>query len=369
MTFYYAMMFIIPLIIWIGVAKVFLHFEFTWGEVALQLFVTALVIFGIFAAGSVSQTRDTMFVNGVVTQLDPERQSCPIGWNDYRDSFCTEYRTRSVPDGQTCTTTNGRRSCTTNYKTQYNYIYGWEQRYFIRTTIQSYEIPRVDSQGVNTPPRFAEVQIGDPVASQVSYTNYIRGASNSLFNEQLPPDELPPIAYPSIRDFYHANRVIVTGIESNTNFQQEWNSQLEVVNSNIIETGANVIVVVTGYSQKFAEQLAQAWEAHNINDVIVVIGTDGQNVDWVDVRSWSSDSIVNIEIRDEILNLGTLDTTAITGIIESSIMSGYELQSMDNFEYLADDIPPPTWAFVLAFIILMIVTPVITYIFNKHDVI
>jgi len=36
MTFYYAMMFIIPLIIWIGVAKVFLHFE-SGVEEAIQL--------------------------------------------------------------------------------------------------------------------------------------------------------------------------------------------------------------------------------------------------------------------------------------------------------------------------------------------
>jgi hypothetical protein len=369
---YYAMMFIIPALVWIGVMKVFFHIDFSWKEMALQVFVTLFVVANIFALGSHSQTVDTMFQNGIVTELDPEQQNCPWGWNDFRDGFCTEYTTRQVPNGQTCITTNGRRSCTTNYKTQYNYIYPWERRYFVRTTLRSYEIPRVDRQGVNTPERFAQVEIGDPVAIQINYTNYIRGASSSLFNEQLAPDEIPPLAYPRIRDYYMANRVIITGTESNSEFQQTWNEQIARLNSNIRETGANVIVVVTGESENFSERLAQAWEAHNINDVIVVIGVNradqDEPINWVDVRSWSEDSIVNIRIRDGILDNGTLDTDQINTIIETAILEDFVLQSMEEFEYLADDIPPPTWAMVLAAIFLLIVTPGLTYIFNKHEI-
>jgi len=369
MTLYYAVLFIIPLIMWIGIAKLFLHLNFSWGEVAIQLAVTSIVIFGIFAVGSHSQTSDHMFVNGVVTKLEPVKKSCKSGWSDYTDDFCTEYRTRSVPDGQTCTTTNGKRSCSTNYKTQYNYIYYWEQKYFVRTTIQSYQVPRVDAQGTQTPPRFSEIEIGDPVTMQVSYTNYIRGASSSLFNEQLPADELPPLAYPSVRDMYKANRVIVSGVAFDGNLHKEWNDQIAVLNSSISKTGANVILVLTGDDRKFPEKLAQAWEAHNINDVVVTMGINGDDVSWVDVRSWSSNSIVEISIRDGILNLGTLDNVAINDIIQESVMNGFELQSMENFEYLADDIPPPTWAYILAIITLLIITPIITYVFNKYEVI
>lgn len=370
MTGFYILIFTIPLIAWIAIAKLFLHMNFSWGEVFLQFFMTAIIIIGIFSLGSMSQTYDVKFVNGVVTDLDPRKESCPSGWRDYTDGFCTEYRTRSVPDGKTCTTdSNGKRNCTTNYKTQYNYDYSWEQRYFVKSTIQTYEIPRVDRQGVQTPPRFSRISIGDPVTAQVSYTNYIRGASSSLYNNQLPPDQLPPLAYPSVRNLFETNRVIITGVESNAEFQRDWNKEIAILNSDIRKTGANVIIVVTGDDRKFPESLAQAWEAHNINDVIVVIGMNGESVSWVDVRSWSSNSIVNIEIRDGISDLGTLDTNKINDIIKTSIMSGFELQSMDNFEYLADDIPPPKWAFILAFIILMIVTPTVTFLMNKYQII
>jgi hypothetical protein len=366
MTLYYAMMFIIPLIVWISIAKLFFRMTFSWVEVALQFVVTAIVIIAVFGFGSHSQTKDVKFENGVITALQPKKENCSIGWSDYRDNFCTVYRTRSVRNGQTCTTINDKRTCSPKYKTQYNYDYDWEQKYFVKSTIHTYQIPRVDRQGVNTPPKFAELNIGDPVTAQVSYTNYIRGASSSLFNEQLPPEQIPPIAYPSVRELFKANRVIITGIPANASFQQSWNREIAILNSNIRETGANAIVVVTGTDRKFPESLAQGWEAHNINDVIVVIGMDGETVSWVDVRSWSSNSIVNVEIRDRITDLKTLDTSEINSIIESSIMSGFKLQSMDKFEYLSDDIKPPMWTFIWAFIILMIITPIITLFFNRN---
>ena len=369
MTLYYAAMFIIPLLVWIGIAKIFLHMNFSWGEVAIQVGVTALVILGIFAAGSVSQTSDTKLVNGVVTELNPKRENCPMGWVKSQDGFCTEYRTRSVKVGESCSTnSNGTRTCTPIYDTEYNYDYSWEQRYFVETDINSgYEIRRVDSQGVQEPPRFSEIEIGDPVTTSVNYTNYIRGASESLFNETF--DELPPIAYPRVRDYYRANRFIVTGVEFDSSVYREWNDRLSEVNSNIRETGANVIILVTGENQDFAEMMAQAWEAHNINDIVISVGLQNNEISWVDVRSWSDNSIVEVEIRDAFLDTGTLDIQNLPSIIENSVMDGYDLKSMEDFEYLADDIPPPTWAMIMAFIVLMIISPIVTFIFNKYEIV
>lgn len=366
---YYIFLFFIPTAMWILFAKLYFKHEFTFKEMAAQGAVSLFILAGLFAMGSYSQTYDTMLVNGVVTELNPEQQSCPMGWNDFTDNFCTEYTTRRVPNGQTCTTTNGRRSCTTNYKTQYNYIYPWERRYFVETDLnQTYEISRVDRQGVNTPPRFSEIVLGDPVTASVSYTNYIRGASDSLFNETLPDDELPPLAYPRVRDYYRVNRVIFSGTEASSQFHSEWNEQIAVINSNIRETGANVILVITGNDQNFAQRLAQAWEAHNINDVIVTIGVSGEMVSWVDVRSWSSNEMVNITIRDEILNLGTLDNERINAILETAITEYYDGRDMSEFEYLADDIPPPTWAIVLAFILLFVASPVATWFLSNNQI-
>jgi hypothetical protein len=367
---YYTFLFFIPVVVWILFSKLYFKNEFTYKEMIAQSIVSLFVIFSIFSFGSYSQTYDTKLVNGLVTELNQRKENCPMGWNDWTDNFCTEYRTRTVPDGQTCTTSsNGIRSCTTNYKTQYNYIYSWEQRYFVKTDINDgYEISRIDRQGKDIPPRFSEINIGDPVTHSIAYTNYIRGAYDSLFNEKLPSDVLPPLSYPKVRDYYKVNRLVVYGVEFSPAVFNEWNNQLSAMNSNIRETNANVIIAITGETQEFANRLSQAWEAHNINDVIVSIGINNNQIIWADVRSWSSNELVNVSIRDEILNLNELDYVKINKIISENIVAHYNQKDMSEFEYLADDIPPPTWAMILAFIFLMIASPIITILLSKNQI-
>jgi hypothetical protein len=356
-------LFLIPLAVWLIVAKAIFKHEFTLQEMGIQGGITAVALIALSFAGYHSQTRDYMLVNGVVTQLDPQRRNCPIGWQDFTDNFCTEYYTRTVQRGQTCTTNSqGVRMCTPNYVTQYNYIYPWEQRYFVRSTLRSFEIDRVDRQGSNTPPRFAQVNVGDPVSGMVAYTNYIQGAAHTLFNQQM--EDVPPIAYPRIYDYYHVRRVIYYGTPSSSEFVESWNRDLAILNSAIAPTQANVIINVVGENQSWAEGLAQAWDAHNINDVVISIGLADERISWVDVRSWSSNHLVNITIRDEIMNLGVIEPERINAIIRQAIENYYEYQPMENFEYLADDIAPPIWVYILAGIILLIVTPAVTIYFS-----
>ena len=364
----YILFFFIPALIVMAITKLYFKWEYTWKEFAAQAGGTLAVLAIVFFAGSYGQTYDTQLINGVVTETDAKQQSCPVGWRSMRDSFCTEYRTREVYSHTTCTGTGNDRSCTRHYDTEYNYIYDWERRYFVDSDIpERFEIARVDRQGASTPPRFASVEVGDPVVGSYSYTNYIRAASNSLFAEEEPV-EVVPIAYPRVRDYYIANRVIVSGHPMTGEVARAWNESLAVVNANIRKTGANAIVVVTSSGPEFALALAQAWEAHNINDVVTVIGMSGDAISWVDVRSWSESSLVAVEIENEILNLEGLDTQAIDAIIEGVVLENFRLQSMDEFEYLAEDIAPPMWAMILAAMVLLIVTPLITYVFHKHDV-
>jgi hypothetical protein len=360
---YITFLFIVPLIIWLIIGKIAFRHEFSWAEMGIQAGVTALVLAGLVMASSHYQTIDEKLVNGVVTKLNARKESCNQIWRDYSDSFCTNETTRSVRNGQTCTTVNKIRTCTPKYKTQYRSVYPWEIRYFVKTDISDHEIDRVDRQGSTTPPRFASIQVGDPVTQSISYTNYIKGASSTLFNQKY--EDVPPIAYPGIYDYYKSRRVIYFGVSSNAEFVKEWNDELAVVNSDIRKTGANAIIAVTNQTQDWAERLAQAWDAHNINDLIVVIGSDSENIKWVDVRSWSKNDLVNITVRDEIMNLKTIDKTRINDIIKSSVMEYYEEESMEKFEYLAEDIPPPTWLYIIAAIILFVIGPMVTYYFSR----
>lgn len=360
---------LVPLVVWITAAKLWFKHEFTIGEMAVQAGITSVVMIGLTFASFHSQTYDTMIINGAVTKLNPQRESCNMFWSDWPDGFCTNQHTRQVRDGQTCTTNNkGVRSCTPKYKTQYRSVYSWERRYFVTTDLpEVYEISRVDAQGVNTPPRFAEIKIGDPVSTSVSYTNYIKGAASTLFNVKY--EDVPPIAYPKIYDYYKARRVIYFGVPASFDFVKQWEGKLAELNTSIRKTKANVIIVVVDSTRDWAERLAQAWDAHNINDIVVVIGTQGDTITWVDVRSWSSDELVDITIRDEILKIGNVDPDKINNIIYDSVVRYYKMQSMDDFEYLADDIPPPMWMYIIAAIVLLIISPAVTWWLanNEHN--
>jgi hypothetical protein len=366
---YYALLYFIPALVAMGIAKVYFNYTITWREFAIQAVGTLAVIFVLFQTAGYSITTDTQLVNGVVTDLRPIQQSCPVGWRDFRDDFCTEYTTRTVKRGESCSTSsNGTRTCTPIYDTEYRYIFPWERRYFVISDVpQNFEIDRVDRQGVNTPERFSQVRLGDPVTVSRSYTNYIRGASASLFNDG-DPTGVVPIPYPWVQDYYYANRLIVDQYSISEDVQREWNQQLAQLNADIRKTGANVIVVVTGSDETFATELARAWESHNINDVVVSIGMSADRVAWVDVRSWSATSRVELEIKNRILELGTLDNAAINAIIQDSVERHYTLQDMKEFEYLADEMTPPTWAIIVAGILLLIVSPFVTYYLHRNDV-
>lgn len=361
------LLFLIPLVAWMLIAKIKFAHEFTWEEMAIQGMITGVAITILSAAGYHSQTSDTMLVNGVVTKTEAKKGICDQTWDDFPDSFCTNQYTRRVRDGQTCTTVNKVRTCTPKYKTQYRSVYPWEIRYFVASDIStSYEITRVDAQGVTPPPRFAEIKVGDPVTTTVEYTNYIKGASETLFNQKY--EDVPPIAYPKVYDYYKARRVIYFGVAANADFVQQWDRDLAVLNADIRKTKANVIINVVGESQDWAERLAQAWDAHNINDVVVTIGVSDNRVTWVDVRSWSSNELVDINIRDAILNIGVIEPFAINNAIKTAIVENYKIQDMSDFEYLAEDIPPPTWLYILVGIILFIVTPVTTWFLSNNNV-
>lgn len=216
------------------------------------------------------------------------------------------------------------------------------------------------------PPRFTEIVIGDPVTLEVPFTNYIKGAADTLFNQKL--KEVPQIAYPSTYDYYKVQRVIYFGAPADPQMVEQWNEDLSVLNSDIRRTRANVIINVVGADQSWAEGLAQAWDAHNINDVVVSIGVNQDRIQWVDVRSWSENEMVDILIRDEILAIGTINPTKINQAIKDAVTQHFIMQEMSAFEYLADDVKAPTWLYVIAGIILLIVTPVTTILLSRNDI-
>ncbi len=348
---------------YLSVCKILLHHTLSWQEIAIQGIPTTIVLSLIILMSYNFNTYDEMIVNGKITDIQPIKKNCKTYWSSSPDSFCTNNYTRTVKIGETCSEdSKGNKICTPIYDTEYMSIYNWERRYFLQSTIGEYEIDREDKQGVIYPQRFKSVKLNDPVSKFVSYTNYIKGASNTLFKNKI--EDGQKIEYPVLYDYYKIQRVFY--VTDNIKELNDWNDDFSKLNSSFKD--ANVILFINYEDKNWPEKLAQDWYGHNINDVIIVIGLNkDETISHVDVRSWSSNDLVNISIRDEILNLKTIDKDKINSIIYDNVNKYYIYQSMDNFKYLEDDIEIPSFVYVLILIILLLVSPVITYFFHKNE--
>lgn len=352
--------FLAPVAIWIIVARLVWGHKFSLLEMGMQLAVTAFFVTIVIFMAEHAQYYGTKMIHGSVESMDARKESCNMYWSRHPDGFCTNQQTRQVKVGRTCHKVDGKRVCKDDYETEYRSIYPWEIRYFVNTTIGGYEISREDRQGAITPKRFSEVQVSDPVSSTQSYRNYIGAASASLLNGKT-IDQIK-LKRPAVYDYWKVNQILWSDARA-----EEWNRSLMKVNSSLVSVGSNVIIAVTDKDISMADSIAMAWDAHNINDLVVTIGSaDNETIDWVDVRSWSSSDLVNITIRDRISDLKKIDIDAINDIIQQEAMLNFKLRQPEDFEYLKDDITIPTWLLILVGFLLCVASPAMTYFFFEH---
>lgn len=358
------------------VVKILFRSSINYTEWAIQTIIGFLAVLALYNVGKYSQLSDTELWNGEVTKKEYVQQSCPWGWQDSTDSFCRVYTTRTVRAGETCTGVGKDRRCTPNYKTQYNYVYSWERNWLVYSNIgHNWEIDRIDNQGANEPPRWSSVAIGDPVSKTNSYKNYVKAANNSLFNRdarlaETYRDSIPD--YPiRIYDYYRVDRAIVSPGTTVTNLA-EYNELLPKILKVLgPKKQANIVLLFTNITDtSYADAVINSWQGAKKNDSVIIIGVDNVGtVVWTKIHSWSKNKLFNVEMRDAVLNLGTVtNAPELIKLIENTTMAHFERQSMKEFEYLEDEIEPSTTAIVLIVIVLLILSGALTLFFHKNEV-
>lgn len=367
---------LIPLLFPIAVKLIF-HSEINYWEWAIQTVIGVIAVAVLYSVGKYSQIQDYEIWNGEVVSKERLRESCPIGWVDYTDNFCRHYATRSVKTGtQTCTGSGKDRRCTDDYKTQYNYYYSWEQNWLVHSNIkQSWEITRVDAQGANIPPRWAEVKVGDPVSKTNSYDNYVKAASNSLFNKDKNLAEQYEAFIPEypieIFDYYRVDRVL-TSVDFTIPNIEEYNDLLP----NILKVlgpnkQANVVMLFTDISDKgFSNAVIHSWQGAKKNDIVIIVSIyPNRTIRWVHIHSWSKNKMFNVVMRDELLDLGSIENAEkVIELVRNTTMDHFERIPMAEFEYLKDEIEPSTGFIVLTIIFMLILSSGLTYVFHKVDI-
>lgn len=360
-------------IAWPFIAKHFFKANFTWAEMSINIIAVVLISGVIWKAGSYSQIADTEIWSGQVTKKEMEQQSCPWGWTSFKDGFCTEYRTREVKVGESCSTdSKGNRSCTPIYETEYNYDFPWERKWWVETDLKhTFQIRRIDRQGAKEPPRWTQVSTGDPVAREMPYVNYIQAAGSSLFHSDIAvaekyADSIP--AQPKVYDYYNIDRVQAVGVAVPD--LAAWNRDIADLQRTLgPKKQANVNIIFTSVlDPKYLAGVKAAWQGFEKNDIVIAVGLDGDRIAWADADSWSRSDFVNVSLRDRIAGLGTLDRTKFMEIVSQEVNTNFDRRPMAEFEYLKDEIDPPTWAIVLALIFAFVGSPAMTWFFNRPGV-
>ena len=328
--------------------------QISWLEMGVQFFIVSGIVAAIFAGGRYSETHDREVWNGQVVDKKRVEVSCEHSYD------CNCYTS--------CSGSGSNRSCTEYCSTCYDHSFDVDWRIYTNLA-RNFNVYRVDRQGLETPPDWTKIEIGDPVSEVHSYVNWVKGAPDSLFSfTEIPAENLPE--YPlRVYDYIKLDRVLVAGDISIPDLNQ-WNKDLA---EELIWIGpnkqANIIIVFTDdVTPMFADALRSKWLGGKKNDIVIVVGISSwPAISWVKAFSWSKNDMVNVVLRDKLLDLEEVERDKFIEIVRLTVFEDYIRRPMKEFEYLKDDIEPPTWLIVLCLVLGIGGSIGVSFVFYKHD--
>ncbi len=353
-----ALLLVFPLV-WPLIAKAVFGRQYTLPEMGFNIVIVVACVCGLWFGGRYSQTVDHEVLNGQVNSKDSEHVSCS---HDYQ---CNCY--------DVCSGSGSSRSCSRQCSTCYEHSYDVD--WTLRTTVGDVDVPRIDRQGTSMPPRWASANVGDPVAVTHEHTNYIKGAPDSLFSAVAEQSTLAQFAgavpeYPlDVYDLHYINRVLSHGVDVPD--LQAWNKELAM---RLRPLGASkqvnwVVVFTNSADPAYAEAVRIKWLGGKKNDVVVVLGTPQYpKLAWVRVLSWTDQELFKVQLRDDLLRLGTVDRTAVFDILEKNTKATFVRKHMRDFAYLKNEIQPPTWLLVVAGLVGVLGSLGLSFFFARNGV-
>lgn len=328
-------------IAWPFVAKGIWNTTISFREMALQIVLASTLVVVAWAIGVSGQSADRELWSGQIVGKSRAEVSCE---HDYQCN-CRQV-SRTVTSG-----TGSSRTTSTVYDTECDtcYEHSYDVDWRVDTNIHGgdFRISRIDRRGISQPPRWSEVEPGQPAATFKSYTNWIKGAPRSLFNATVDIERFSDMipAYPVVHDYHKVNRIIQVGVSIPD--VGKWNDNLaEALRSLGPTKQMNAIVVVVNTSDRmYRYALENAWLGGKKNDAVLIIGTvdNGKTISWVEVMSWSKNDLFNVKLRDSTQAIGTLDMELILQTFYTTANAQFVRRPMAEFEYLAKERRPPAW--------------------------
>lgn len=318
-----------------------------WIAVGLYTAIGILAVCMSFFISTGSKTSDTEIWSGKIVAKDRDH-------GHYKRSY--DCRCRTVTSG-TGKNKSSRRECDTCYEDRYTV------KWTTNSTVGAFTIDSLDRTTRRVydepdPDRYTIIKVGDPASKTNSYTNYIQAVPSSLFTPAAADLKakfagLVP-AYPdTIYDLYKVDRFLTPGW--NVADAAAWNTDI----SNVLrdlgpKKQVNLIVVVAKTDDSNYEYaLRDAWQGANKNDVVLIVGsTQYPKIDFVRVLSWTKNESFKVQLRDAVMERGTIDRNVIA-LCASQIEQNFQRREMKEFSYLEGEIDPPEWLIIVLSLLLV----------------
>ena len=350
-------------VVWPFIAKQIWHTTINWTEMTIQIVGVVFLVIMVWTLGTYSQTQDVEIWNGEVVSKNRDH-------GHYIESY--PCNCQPVSCGKNCTTTVCQ-TCTRDH-----YTVTWSADTTVGDVVFKH-LDRSSSSVYNTPnpTSYTNCTIGEPASIEHMYTNYIRAAQDSLFNNLTASTtyehQIPK--YPRVYDFYRYERVIQVNTTIPSTIHNAINDGL---NNKLKKLGPslqiNIIVVITGINDpSFRHAVENKWLGGKKNDVVAFIGIDQQmNILWTDAMTFAfnrGNELFQVKLRDGLKDVGNLGkTNEIVNTITDIATNDFTRISMKEFEYLADDIDPPTWVIILSIILAIGGSIALSIVFHKIEV-
>lgn len=350
----FAALFLVPVIVGL-VFFVFFEKEITLKEFIIQMVVQAVVA-GV-ASGILyyKNVDDHEVWNGTVLKKAREEVSCE---HSYSCNCVT------VSCGKDCSTT----ICQTCY--DHPFDVDWA---VYTTNGERLTIDRINRQGTDKPPRFDKVAVGEPTSLVHRFTNYIKGAPDTLFRHQglLEKFQNALPGYPqNVYDYYRLDRLVMVNGASIEN-PPAWNYQLAALNGKIgRQKQCNIISVFTkNLPQDYYYALEQSWIGGKQNDITVVTNVDNDGkIQWVGIMAWTKNELFKVKLRDDLMELGTIDKDKYFQTVEQDINKYFVRKHMSDFEYLRASIKPSKNEWIISMLISLLIGIGLSIFFYKVDI-
>ena len=338
-------LFLLPLGIAL-IAYLFSGHKITLKEVLLQVFISIILVLAGVAICHNLDRLDSQIHSGNITGKRREVVSC---------SHAYPCHCRKVGKSTYCDT------C-------YMHLYDVDWR--VKTDIDGgFCVNREDLQGTIEPSRWTKIYTGEPYATAVTYTNYIKASPETLFKISYDEDKYILPSYPQIYDYYKIDRFISEEVKLKD--IKKLNSELSKANSELWKlVKANLIVIITEKSEDYIHHLKAKWVGAKINDIVVVISVEKEQrtPQWVQVISWDKDQIVPVLLKDIALEASLTDMKTFICKAKECIIGNYVLRDTEDFAYLKESAHLKFWTYIFLFIINAIISIGITLLMWENDV-